>query len=100
MAGLLAQSQESGGEAVGVVADISVFAAEVANDAANAKGLDAVHVGQNGRCAFLRVAGQGFGREAGGIDDSVVKDRLAGVVVDALNVLGSGETKALVGLTH
>ena len=84
----------------GVVADDGLFAGEVAGDAAHAEGLDALDVGDDGGGAFGRVAGEGLRREGSGVDQGAVEDGRAGVLVDALDVLGGGEAEALVGLGH
>jgi hypothetical protein len=73
------------------MANIGVFATEITDDAADAESLDAVNVGQHGCCAFSGIACEGFLREAGGVDDGIVEDGLAGMLVDAFDMLGSGE---------
>ena len=62
--------------------------------------LDAFDVGYDGCGVFSRVPGQRLGGERGSIDHGVVEDGRAGVLVDALDVLGGGEAEALIGLCH
>ena len=53
-----------------------------------------------GAGVFGGVAGQRLGREGRGVENGVVEDGRAGVLVDALDVLGCREAEALVGLGH
>ena len=62
--------------------------------------LDAFDIGHDGGGVFGGVAGEGLGREWRGVHDGVVEDGRAGVLVDALDVLGCGEAEALIGLGH
>ena len=98
--GLVAEGKKGGGEAIGVMADVGIFAAEITDDAADAEGLDAVNVGKDWCCTFSGIAGEGFPGEAGGVDDGIVEDGLAGVFVDAFDMFGSREAEALICLAH
>jgi hypothetical protein len=82
------------------VADDAAFAGKVSGDATDAHGLDALDIGHDGGRVFGGVAGQGGGREGRSIDQRVVEDGGAGMVVDALNVVGGTQSEALVGLGH
>ncbi len=88
------------GDAVGGVADDIANIGEVAGDAADAHGLDFLDVGNDDLGALGGVACPGSFRDGRGVDERVVEDGLAGVVVDALDVLGGGEVEALIGLGH
>ena len=94
----VSQRQQRAGHAVGGVAHHALFAGEVAGDAAHAQRLDALDVGHDRRCALGRVARQRLRRERRRIHQRVVEDRRAGVLVDALDVLGCRQAQALVGL--
>ncbi len=92
--------EEGVGYAVGGVADYVAFVGEVAGDAVDAHGLDFVDVGLDDFGAFRGVACLCGGGDGRGVDDGVVEDGLAGMVVDALDVLGCGEVQAFIGLGH
>ncbi len=98
--GEAADIEQGGGYGVGVVAEDVAFGEEVSDEALDAHGLDAIDVRLDGDCALSGVAEEHGGGDGGGVDDGVVEDASAGVLVDALDVLGGGEAEALVGLGH
>ena len=66
---------------------------EIAGDALDAEGFDTIDVGDDDLGAFGGIAAADFFRDRGGVDEGVVEDGAAGVLVDALDVLGGGEVR-------
>ena len=94
------QRQQCVGDSVGGMAQNVAFVGEVAGDALDAERFDPVEVGDGGFGAFGGVALAEFARDGGSIDERVVEDGAAGVLVDTLDMLGGGEVQAFVGLGH
>jgi len=94
------QREECVGDAVGGVAEDVAFGGEIAGDALDAEGLDTIDVGDGGFGTLGGVTLAEFGGDGGRVDEGVVEDGAAGVFVDALDVLRSGEVQAFVGLGH
>ena len=92
--------EEGFGDFVVVVAEDVALMDEVAGDGFDAECADAVEVGFDGGLAFERVFFEQGGGDGGGVDDGVVEDALAGVVVEDFYVLAGGKAEALVGLGH
>src|ERR1035441_3451710 len=94
------QRQKGACDAACCMADDGIFAGKIAGDAAHSQGLDAFKVREDGRSAFRLIASQRLRREWRGVDQRTVEDGRVRVLVDALDVVGGGEAKALVGLGH
>jgi hypothetical protein len=94
------KGEEGVGDAIGGVAENVTFRGEVAGDALDAEGLDAVDIGNGSFGALGGITLAELAGDGGGVDEGVIEDGSAGVLVDALNVLGGGEVKAFVGLGH
>ena len=94
------QGQQCTGNAACGVANDVFFAGEIAGDAAYTHGFDAVNVRLDGRCLLGGIASECLRREGRGIYKGVVKDWLAGVLVDALDVLGGAKSETFICLGH
>ncbi len=94
------EGEQGVGDAIGSVAEDVAFGGEVAGDALNAEGLDAIDVGNGDLRAFGGIALTDFWGDGGGVEERVVEEGAAGMLVDALDVLRGGEVQALVGLGH
>ena len=82
----------------GVAQDVALVG-KVASDAANAELFDGCAVSGLDRCGALGgIAVEQYLRDRCSIDQGVVEDRLAGVFVDALDMLRCSEIEAFVGL--
>ena len=92
--------EDGRGDFVVVVAEDVALVDEVAGDGFYSEGADAVEVGFDGGLAFERILFEQGGGDGGGVDEGVVEDSLAGVVVEDFDVLAGGEAEALVGLGH
>src|SRR5664279_1875527 len=89
--GRATQGQERTGDTACGVANDVFFAGEIPGNAAYAHGLDAVDVRDNGRCFLGGIASQCLRRERRSIYEGKVEDRLAGVLVDTLDVFGGAK---------
>src|SRR6185437_10281072 len=84
----------------GIMAKHVAFGCEVAGDAADTHGLNALDVRLNYFRTLHGVALAQRGRYRRCVEQRVIKHRLARMRVDALDVLRSGEVQAFVGLGH
>src|ERR1035441_906143 len=94
------QRQQGTSDAACCMADDGVFAGKIAGDAAHSKGLDPFNVREDGRSALCLITSECLRREWRGVDQRTVEDGRVRVLVDALDVVGGREAKALVGLGH
>ena len=85
------------GDSIGSMAKKVTLRDKVPGDAAYAHGFDALDVGLGGLGAFSGVRGY---RHGAGVYKGVVKDGPAGVLIDALDVLGDAKAETLVRLCH
>src|SRR5439155_19273352 len=72
----------------------------VTEDYVHAEGLDPVDIGKELCGVLFGILDFELGGSGGHVDQGVIEDASAGVISQDLNVIGGGETEALVGLCH